>query len=36
MNPEAKQELERILALDPGVLNQAEIGFLRARSGYLT
>ena len=36
MNIEAKQELERILALDPSMLNPAEVGFLKARSSYLT
>lgn len=36
MNPEAKQELERILSLDPSVLTPSEIAFLRARASYLT
>jgi hypothetical protein len=36
MDSEAEQELKRILALDPGVLNPAEIGFLKARLSYLT
>jgi len=35
MNEEAKQELERILSMDPASLNASEIGFLKARRSYL-
>lgn len=36
MNVEAKTELERILALDPAELSEAETAFLQARRSYLT
>lgn len=36
MNPEAQQELERILKLDPISLKPEEIEFLQARRAYLT
>jgi hypothetical protein len=36
MNKEAEEELQRILALDPSVLNTSEIQFLKARISYLT
>jgi hypothetical protein len=35
MNPEAQSELDRILALQPAELSEAEAGFLRARRSYL-
>jgi len=36
MNKEAQEELQRLLALDPSVLKETEIDFLRARESYLT
>jgi hypothetical protein len=36
MNPEAREELDRILAIEPAALSESEIGFLRARRSYLT
>lgn len=35
MNPEAQEELNRILKIEPKELNADEIGFLRARRSYL-
>lgn len=35
MNPEAQTELDRIVALQPAELSEAEAGFLRARRSYL-
>lgn len=35
MNPEAQEELNKILAKEPETLNEEEIKFLRARSSYL-
>ncbi len=35
MNKEAQERLNQILAKDPDTLNSDEIGFLRARQGYL-
>lgn len=35
MNPEAKEYLEKILNKTPESLNEHEIRFLKARSGYL-
>lgn len=36
MDQNSQLELDRILKLDPQDLNSDEIGFLRARRGYLT
>lgn len=36
MNNEAQEELQRLLALDPSVLKETEIAFLKARASYLT
>ncbi len=35
MNPEARTELDRIVALSPAELSEAQAGFLRARRSYL-
>lgn len=35
MNPEAQARLDEILKLSPETLNEDQIMFLRARSGYL-
>ena len=36
MDQNSQLELDRILKLDPEILTADEIGFLRARRGYLT
>lgn len=36
MNPEAQAELDRILALEPAALSDADRAFLQARRDYLT
>lgn len=36
MNDEARAELDRILALSPADITEAEQGFLQARRSYLT
>ena len=36
MNPEAREELDRIVAIEPVALTEYEAGFLRARRDYLT
>lgn len=36
MNPEAQTELDRILAIEPNAMSEAEAGFLRARRSYLS
>jgi hypothetical protein len=36
MNPEAQAELDRIVAIEPAALSEAEVGFLQARRSYLS
>lgn len=36
MNQESQTEFDRIVGLDPQVLTEPELAFLKARSGYLT
>jgi hypothetical protein len=35
MNPEAVEMLEKILKMDKSMLNEEQIGFIRARQSYL-